>query len=1460
LKSIDTGQLTAYPEKMAGRFWLMAGAALLTWQINNQIVQADTTVVPATNTTVNTDTSKSSTETQTNGQEVILPSDTPAEKATPGSGDIDTSHTEKSQQSAPETAPDANNVVDSGGPESQQPASETPVYQPSSGEPVAPTGTIPAQSTVPPKEVKAAEPAPTQAASGTEAGAVRSARVAKPMLKTVAPVNDHTSGMLGTSAWTIETVGDYQQKVLHIGAGTLANTDVKTDADGKVTDWGALDWNNYEVDGQHPSLTLSLDGDITTGADASYLFSGLHYMNSDLKKVHTENTTNMAGMFAGVTSSEGYDANNVDVIDFDTSKVTNMSHMFDGYDSNAILDLSSFDTSQVQDMSYMFTRLFDTPSLNLKSFDTSQVTNMSHMFASDGSLGSLDLSGFNTSKVTSMASMFDIEPDLMSLNISNFDTSSVTDMSRMFEGTSLSGLDISSFNTSQVTNMSYMFADIGYDKFIKPIKGLTNLDTSKVTDMSGMFYRINLPVSAQLDLSHFNTSAVTDMSSMFKNAKHFVDDYIAKFDTSHVTNMQSMFEGISRDATDPGGELTTLKLTNLDTSSVVNMSRMFANITQLTDLDLSKLSNFKTHDVEDMSYMFWGDTALTNLKLANFDTSNVTDMQYMFSSDTTLADLKLTNFDTRHVTNMTGMFVNDGALQNLDISSFDMRDLVLDYRLLGNLKIKSYSLLNLPAMYTKAYGYSKTNPRVLVLGAYTRLSFDNPLEKLSDIFDISGEDVADASLDSSTMESVAKGLGYDSGAELKQVFSANLQPAANRSTGLWVNTDTGERLTAPALMERYSGDQATAGTWTWQSVVGKDVQIIASPKAKWSPADNYDGELSVDEADNNLALDKLTVVVRDAKTNAIVPVTDVDPTKVGSYTVTYSYLGKDNVNQTSGPVKLEIVATQNMINAHDSVVQLNEPWPADNFDTAVNADGSPVTAITTKGTVNSQVPGVYTITYQFIDQFGVPVTKDVHVIVNGLTLKQTTGNLSTDDRWNPLTNVAVAIDDNGHDVAPSSMSLQMTDAEGQTVTSLKRPGSYRLVYSFKDGHGDHTQMALVTILTGENHAALQLKTDQVMLYEHDTWNPMSNVESLVDSDSEQINNTDWPQYLRVDNQVNTAQPGEYHVMYQFTDTFGVVHEKTAVVTVKLSQAQLTLTHETVILYVGSKWSPIDNLAAVKDVDGRDVAVDRVTISNPVDLTQPGHYLVVYRFTDSQNSLHTATSVVQVLANLAKLTVKQPVVHLTVGDRWIALSNLDQATDVDGTNIIPEKIQINNLVELTTPGSYTVTYQFTDQLGVVHKATVQVMIEAAPVIIPGGNGNQPITDDNGNHGTNETPGTQPVNKLPATKPIVQPQQPTQKPRPKQQSAKRGQKVVKPGSESMAGAMMLASSSKSNHSAVAQPQLQLVKITQSQEDGLAATAKLPQTDDAVTQSTSIWGWVLLALAGIMRPWLISKKKKS
>ena len=58
----------------------------------------------------------------------------------------------------------------------------------------------------------------------------------------------------------------------------------------------------------------------------------------------------------------------------------------------------------------------------------------------------------------------------------------------------------------------------------------------------------------------------------------------------------------------------------------------------------------------DSSKMFYGMRSLTSLNLSNFDTSKVTNMQYMFSVTTELTTLDLSSFDTSNVTNMGWMF------------------------------------------------------------------------------------------------------------------------------------------------------------------------------------------------------------------------------------------------------------------------------------------------------------------------------------------------------------------------------------------------------------------------------------------------------------------------------------------------------------------------------------------------------------------------------------------------------------------------------------------------------------------------------------------------------------------------------------------------------------------------------------------------------------------------------------
>ena len=228
----------------------------------------------------------------------------------------------------------------------------------------------------------------------------------------------------------------------------------------------------------------------------------------------------------------------LDLSNFDTSNVTDMSWMFSDCSGLTELNISSFDTSKVTDMHRMFYNCQSLTELDISSFDTSKVTDMSRMFSSCSSLTNLKLSNFDTSEVTNMSYMFDVCLDLIELNISSFDTSKVTDMNYMFNNCrSLTELNLSNIDTSKVTNMYRMFANCYNLKELN----LSNIDTSKVTDMSNMFYYCNS--LTELDLSNFNTSQVTSMTAMFSGCSGLTKITVGCDWTTENSNTRAMFNG-----------------------------------------------------------------------------------------------------------------------------------------------------------------------------------------------------------------------------------------------------------------------------------------------------------------------------------------------------------------------------------------------------------------------------------------------------------------------------------------------------------------------------------------------------------------------------------------------------------------------------------------------------------------------------------------------------------------------------------------------------------------------------------------------------------------------------------------------------------------------------------------------------------------------------------------------------
>ena len=154
----------------------------------------------------------------------------------------------------------------------------------------------------------------------------------------------------------------------------------------------------------------------------------LHYKkDSNLAPVIPINASSCYKMFYDCTTS-------FNLSNFDTSKMTDMSWMFDNCLSLTTLDLSNFDTSNVTNMSYMFSYCSRLISLDLSSFDTSNVTDMSYMFEDCSGLTLLDLSNFNIENVTDMHYMFKYCDSLTTINVSNqWNTDSVKFSIKMFK-------------------------------------------------------------------------------------------------------------------------------------------------------------------------------------------------------------------------------------------------------------------------------------------------------------------------------------------------------------------------------------------------------------------------------------------------------------------------------------------------------------------------------------------------------------------------------------------------------------------------------------------------------------------------------------------------------------------------------------------------------------------------------------------------------------------------------------------------------------------------------------------------------------------------------------------------------------------------------------------------------------------------------------------------------------------
>ena len=485
----------------------------------------------------------------------------------------------------------------------------------------------------------------------------------------------------------------------------------------------------YPVDipwiNQKSSITSASFGSLFQPHSTAYLFG----LCTNLTSVNVDNldmsfVTSALSMFASCKITS------LDVSNWNLERLTIAASMFTGCGSLITLDVSNWNVESLTNAGGMFYNCSNLETLDVSAWDTRNITNTSTMFYQCSKLETVDVSNWNVESLTNASRMFYGCSNLTQIDVSKWNISNrmiYTDS--MFYGCSnLTTLDVSNWNTSAVTDTSYMFNNCqnlttiySSNKFVTTqITNSTDMfnNCTKLIGGAGTVYDsakidkeyacIDNPPSApgyftlkeDWDINDYATVLFADGHFMIneKKANRAADEAVHGAvtneyipwdknnpDTSYVftgasqrpwdgqkTNIKTVSAGsLFRPKSTAYMfkicyNLTTIDVSNWDTSALTSAYEMFSICRNLTTIDVS---NWDTSALVSAESMFRYCQNLTTLAVSNWETSALEIASYMFDNCQGLTTLDVSNWDTSALTDAEGMFSGCSNLTTIYASS-----------------------------------------------------------------------------------------------------------------------------------------------------------------------------------------------------------------------------------------------------------------------------------------------------------------------------------------------------------------------------------------------------------------------------------------------------------------------------------------------------------------------------------------------------------------------------------------------------------------------------------------------------------------------------------------------------------------------------------------------------------------------------------------------------------------------
>ena len=381
--------------------------------------------------------------------------------------------------------------------------------------------------------------------------------------------------------------------------------------------------------------------DTRSCSDMSNMFDSCFEIGSlDLSGYDTSVCTNMRCMFLNCKSVVEYDLTN-----WDTSHVTTFDSMFRG---NGVLTkikgIENWDTSCCTDMSYMFYADYLLDNLDLSNFDMSKVTMTTYMFAGcktyttigdtsdwhfdnlvDASymfnnnvkLKSVDFSNAGFAKATSLKGLFNACANLISVgDTSSWSLSNVTTLEETFNNCmALSEIDVSIWDVSSVTNLKRTFA---YCKALSVID-VSNWHTGELANIEYMF--IHCESVKRLEPLYFDMSTCKFVAQCFDHCTKLEYCDVGNWDAKQLRSLYNMWYACH--------SLEELDLSGFDTSHMptngVNHN-VFSGCVELHTIYASESLKFLS--TQDCSNLFSSCHSIVGGNGTIYDSSHENDYSY----------------------------------------------------------------------------------------------------------------------------------------------------------------------------------------------------------------------------------------------------------------------------------------------------------------------------------------------------------------------------------------------------------------------------------------------------------------------------------------------------------------------------------------------------------------------------------------------------------------------------------------------------------------------------------------------------------------------------------------------------------------------------------------------------------------------------------------------------------------